>query len=199
MIIFLKMGTADKVKWDARYEGKKAPGEPADFLQMIFSGSSWVIPPGRSLDVATGRGRNALFLARMGFTVDAIDISTEGLRQGKARATVMGLSLNWIEADLARFPFPDSAYGLILNVNFLDRLLIPQIKKALEPGGYVIFDTYLIDQQNLGHPRNPAFLLQHNELLTLFKDYRILCYREGKFSDSGKESFRAQLLGQKPV
>ena len=102
-----------------------------------------------------------------------------------------------MQADLASFEFPDSAYDLILNINFLLRSLVPKMKKALQPGGHIIFDTYLVDQQALGHPRNPAYLLQHNELLDLFRNFRVLSYQEGKFLDGGKESFRAELLAQK--
>ena len=90
-----------------------------------------------------------------------------------------------------------SAYDLITNFNFLERALIPKMKTALKPGGHMIFETYLIDQKELGHPRNPAFLLGHNELLELFRDFRVLYYREGKVIQEGKESYRAGLLAQK--
>ncbi|MEE8608549.1 MAG: class I SAM-dependent methyltransferase [Nitrospiraceae bacterium] len=166
-------------------------------MRQIFQTGPWEIQPGRALDIATGKGRNALFLAEQGFTVDAIDISEVGLQQAQRHAEKQGLTLNLVQADLASFEFPDSAYDLILNINFLLRSLVPKIKNALLPGGYIIFDTYLLDQQDLGHPRNPAYLLNHNELLDLFRGFRILCYQEGKFFVDGKESFRAELLGQK--
>ena len=191
------MATHDKERWDSKHTAEHEPGEPAAFLRQIFQPGPWEIQPGRALDIATGKGRNALFLAEQGFTVDAIDISEVGLQQAQRQAEKQGLTLNWIQADLASFEFPDSAYDLILNINFLLRSLVPKIKNALRPGGYIIFDTYLIDQQDLGHPRNPAYLLNHNELLDLFRGFRILCYQEGKFFADGKESFRAELLGQK--
>ncbi len=191
------MAADEKERWDSKHTAEHEPGEPAAFLRQIFQTGPWEIQHGRALDIATGKGRNALFLAEQGFTVDAIDISAVGLQQAQRQAEKQGLTLNWIQADLASCEFPDSAYDLILNINFLLRSLVPKIKNALRPGGYIIFDTYLIDQQDLGHPRNPAYLLQHNELLDLFRGFRILCYQEGKFFADGKESFRAELLGQK--
>ena len=190
------MAADERERWDSKHTAEQEPGEPAAFLRQIFQTGPWEIQPGRALDIATGKGRNALFLAEQGFTVDAIDISEVGLQQAQRQAEKQGLTLNWIQADLASFEFPDSAYDLILNINFLLRSLVPKMKKALRPGGYIIFDTYLIDQQDLGHPRNPAYLLNHNELLDLFRGFRILCYQEGKFFADGKESFRAELLGQ---
>ena len=191
------MAADERERWDSKHTAEHEPGEPAAFLRQIFQPGPWEIQPGRALDIATGKGRNALFLAEQGFTVDAIDISEVGLQQAQRHAEKQGLTLNLVQADLASFEFPDSAYDLILNINFLLRSLVPKIKNALRPGGYIIFDTYLIDQQDLGHPRNPAYLLNHNELLDLFRGFRILCYQEGKFFVDGKESFRAELLGQK--
>ncbi len=191
------MAADERERWDSKHTAEQEPGEPAAFLRQIFQTGPWEIQPGRALDIATGKGRNALFLAEQGFTVDAIDISEVGLQQAQRHAEKQGLTLNLVQADLASFEFPDSAYDLILNINFLLRSLVPKIKNALLPGGYIIFDTYLLDQQDLGHPRNPAYLLNHNELLDLFRGFRILCYQEGKFFVEGKESFRAELLGQK--
>ncbi len=191
------MAADERERWEAKHTAEQEPGEPAAFLRQIFQTGPWEIQPGRALDIATGKGRNALFLAEQGFTVDAIDISEVGLQQAQRHAEKQGLTLNLVQADLASFEFPDSAYDLILNINFLLRSLVPKIKNALLPGGYIIFDTYLLDQQDLGHPRNPAYLLNHNELLDLFRGFRILCYQEGKFFVDGKESFRAELLGQK--
>jgi len=74
---------------------------------------------------------------------------------------------------------------------------VPQIKKTLKPGGWVIFETYLTDQSKIGDPINPDYLLLHNELLDFFRDFRVLYYREGKFSQSGESAFRAALLAQK--
>ena len=191
------MSTEDQERWDKRHEANHRETEPASFLQEIFRLNSWHIQAGRALDVATGNGRNALFLAERGFTVDAIDISEIALQEARNAAGKKGLQVNFKQADLDNTELPEATYDLVVNFNFLQRALIPKMKRALKLGGLVIFETYLVDQRVLGHPRNPAYLLGHNELLKLFGDFRTLYYREGKFPEAGKESYRAGLFGQK--
>lgn len=184
-------------KWDRKHASQLETGEPAAFLQRIFQLPACPIGPGKVLDIASGKGRNALYLAEKGFHVEAIDISEVALMETQRQAAARGLTLNVRQVDLDSAELPERAYDLILNFNFLQRSLIPKIKLALKLGGYVVFETYLIDQRVLGHPGNPAYLLGHNELLRLFQDFRVLYYREGKFDEEGQEAFRAGLLAQK--
>jgi tellurite methyltransferase len=149
------------------------------------------------LDIATGKGRNAIFLAERGFEVVGIDISPIALAEAQRCAKQKSLAIAWQEADLEQIELPPLRYDLVLNFNYLQRSLIAQIKNTLTPGGWVIFETYLIDQQAVGDPKNPDYLLAHNELLELFRDYRVLYYREGRFLQSGKDAFLAGLLAQK--
>ena len=153
--------------------------------------------PGRALDVACGKGRNAIYLAGRGFVVTAIDISAVALEKGWKQAEERSLSIDWQQADLEQLQFPAADYDLIVNINYLQRSLIPQIKTALKTGGHVIVETYLIDQRSVGHPKKPDYLLAHNELLNYFRDFRVLCYHEGKFHDAGESSFRAGILARK--
>ena len=128
------------------------------------------------------KGRNALFLASRGFQVTAIDISPVGLEHGRERAKANSLSITWQQADLEDLQVAAGEYDLIVNINYLQRSLMPRLKGALKPGGHVIFETYLIDQRAVGHPKNPDYLFDHNELLDQFRDFRVLLYREGKFA-----------------
>ena len=153
--------------------------------------------PGRALDIATGRGRNAIFLAERGFAVEGVDISEVALQEAQRRAVQKGLAVTFRQADLDHIELPEAQYDLIVNINFLLRSLVAPIKKALKVGGRVVFETYLIDQQTIGHPKNPAYLLRHHELLDLFSDFRVFYYREGKFTEAGKDAYRAGLYGQK--
>lgn len=191
------MATDDRKIWDERHASKHSRGEPSPFLKEIFAASSWRIQPGKALDLAAGKGRNAFFLAERGFQVEALDISEVALQEGTKVAGEKGLVVSFRQADLERVVLPEAAYDLILNFNFLERSLIPKIKRALKLGGYVIFETFLIDQRVLGHPRNPAHLLGHNELLELFRDFRVLYYREGEFVESGQLACRAGFFGRK--
>lgn len=191
------MATEDRIRWDQKHSTKHVEAAPSGFLLEIFQQSSWRIPPGKALDIATGKGRNALFLAGRGFIVEGVDISGVALEEAGKRAEAQGLSITFRQADLAESGLPETAYDLILNFNFLERSLVAKMKKALKLGGHIIFETYLIDQRVLGHPSNPAYLLAHNELLELFRDFRVLYYREGKFFEGEKKAYRAGLFAQK--
>ena len=192
------MTTGDQVRWDRQHAAGHGSNHASGFLKEILLSDSWPIPRGRALDIATGKGRNAIFLAEHGFDVVAIDVSPVALDEARQRAAGKSLSISWQQADLERIELPEATYDLVVDFNYLQRSLIPQIKAALKPGGHVIFETYLTGQEILGHPKNPAYLLRHNELLELFRDFRVLCYREGKFSAGEETAFRAGILAEKP-
>jgi tellurite methyltransferase len=191
------MSQEDQVRWDRQHAQSDGMEVPSSFLRRILESDRWEMAPGRALDVACGKGRNAIYLAGRGFVVTAIDISAVALEKGRKQAEERSLSIDWQQADLEQLQFPAADYDLILNINYLQRSLIPQIKTALKTGGHVIVETYLIDQRSVGHPKNPDYLLAHNELLNYFRDFRVLCYCEGKFHDAGESSFRAGILARK--
>ena len=191
------MSRDDQIRWDQQHADSPRTEQPSSFLREIIESDSWEIPRDRALDIACGKGRNALFLAEQGFDVVAIDISTVALEEGRRRAREKSLSLSWQQADLEQIRLPENSFDLIVNFNYLQRSLIPQLKAALKSGGHVIFETYLIDQQVIGHPKNPDYLLGHNELLDQFRDFRVRYYREGKFRDGDEPSFRAGILARK--
>jgi 2-polyprenyl-3-methyl-5-hydroxy-6-metoxy-1,4-benzoquinol methylase len=193
------MSLDDRNRWDRQHAESSGPEEASSLLQKVLAGEHWQIPSGRALDIACGKGRNALFLAARGFDVTAVDVSGVGLDVGRRRAAERNLQVTWMEIDLEQDALPASGYDLVVNVNYLQRALTPKIKAAVKSGGSIIFETYLIDQRRLGHPKNPDYLLAHNELLNSFSDFRVLFYREGKFADGREASFRAGLLAQKPA
>jgi tellurite methyltransferase len=193
------MSQDDEVRWDRRHGETQDSDSPSRFLAEIFSSGVCSIAPGRALDVACGKGRNALFLAERGFDVTGLDISSVALSEARRRALARSLSASFQQADLENVQLAVAHYDLIINFNYLQRSVIPQIHSALKLGGHVIFETYLIDQKEIGHPKNPQYLLAHNALLNFFRAFRVLCYREGKFPDEAESSFRAGLLAQKVV
>jgi SAM-dependent methyltransferase len=188
----------DQERWDRRYRARKfVLGEEANlFLKRYIRR----LPQGKALDIAAGEGKNAVFLARHGFEVDAVDISPTGLAKAKRLAKQAGVRIHPLLADLDHFLIPEERYDLIADFYFLSRRLIPKIRKGLRTGGKVIFETYLIDQRDLGTrgPRDSKYFLKHNELLRLFKGFRILIYREGIFEEHGKKRAIASLIAEKP-
>jgi tellurite methyltransferase len=191
------MAECDRQRWDRKHAAEHTAPRPANLLMQIFESGFWRIEPGTSLDIATGKGQNAVFLAERGFDVVGIDVSPMALAAARRLAEEKSVSVSWREVDLEKAELSEFSYDLIVNFDYLQRSLVPKIKKALKIGGHVIFETYLIDQRAIGHPKNPDYLLRHNELLELFRDYRVLYYREGRFGQDGKEAFRAGVLAQK--
>jgi 2-polyprenyl-3-methyl-5-hydroxy-6-metoxy-1,4-benzoquinol methylase len=191
------MSSDDQTRWDRQHLSSAGADQPSSYLRQILESDAWHIPRGLALDVAAGKGRNAIFLAEMGFSVVGIDISKIALEEARRRAQEKSLEITWHQSDLEQIELPAAAYDLIVNFNYLQRSLLPQIRRALKPQGHVILETYLIDQQAIGHPKNPAYLLNHNELLDHFRSFRVLCYREGKYTDGGEAAFRAGIFAQK--
>jgi 2-polyprenyl-3-methyl-5-hydroxy-6-metoxy-1,4-benzoquinol methylase len=187
----------DKKRWNKRFSGNQfALGkQPNPFLKRHIN----LLPRGKALDIAAGEGRNAVFLARHGYEVDAVDISEIGLKKAEKLAKESGVNINPILADLDHYKIEKGKYDLIANFYFLKRSLIPKIKKGLKRGGIVIFETYILEQRKLGTggPTNPRYFLKHNELLHLFKDFRILFYREGLFKEGGRRKAVASLIAEK--
>ena len=149
--------------------------------------------------MATGEGRNAVFLAQNGFEVDAVDISEKGLRKARKLAREKGVKVNALLVDLDHYQIERERYDLIANFYFLKRRLIPKIREGLKKGGKVIFETYLLEHRKLatGGPKQAKYFLKPNELLRLFKDFRILFYREGIIREGGKRKAVASLIAQK--
>ena len=187
----------DQKRWDERF-GKKefAFGKEANpFLKRHIA----FIPKGKALDIATGEGRNAIFLAKHGFDVDVVDISKMGLRKARKLAEEMGVKIHTFYADLDTYQIKKGQYDLIANFYFLKRSLIPKIKKGLKKGGKVIFETYILEHRSLctGGPKQSKYFLKLNELLRLFDGFRILRYREGIFREGGKRKAIASLIAEK--
>lgn len=136
------------------------------------------------LDVACGRGRHALFLARAGFRVNAIDRDPDAVAGVLAAAREERLDVECKVLDLERDPPPDlgqAKYDAIVVFNYLHRPLFPALRRALAPGGRLVYETFTIAQATRGRPTNPAFLLHPGELRTLVAPLAVLRSREGDF------------------
>ena len=187
----------DRTHWEERYQSPApnlAGAEPSAFLAQQAAAIG-----GRVLDLACGTGRNSLFLARRGNRVDAIDIALGGLKQLQAIAAAEGLRINCVQADLRSFELPENCYDAVINIRYLERLLFPSMARALKPGGLLIFETFLIDQQQFGHPRNPDFLLKHGELREAFQSLDALHYDEGLVTAEKDASYMARLVARRPA
>ena len=127
-----------------------------------------------------GGGRNAVYLARKGFQVEGVDSSEDAVKSALKLAQEKQVEITTHLVDLERdFFIKEEIYDVIICFNFLQRSLVPYIKKGLRPNGIIVYETYIIDQAQFGRPTNPDYLLKHNELLEFFRDFRCLRYHEG--------------------
>ena len=143
-----------------------------------------LLPKGRVLDVAMGNGRNSIYLAKEGFEVEGIDISSEAVNNALVAAGNEGVKIKAAVVDLeGNYEVEKEAFDVIICFNYLQRSLIPKIKQGVSVGGMVVYETYIVDQPRFGRPKNPDYLLEHNELLHMFRDFRCIRYREGVIED----------------
>jgi 2-polyprenyl-3-methyl-5-hydroxy-6-metoxy-1,4-benzoquinol methylase len=154
--------------------------QPAQFLIDNIT----LLPKGHVFDVAMGTGGNGVYLAKMGFEVEGVDISPEAVSGALELAQKTGVTIRVEVADLEdKYRIRQRAYDIIICFYYLQRSLIPRIKSGLKKGGVVVYETYIVDQAKFGRPKNPDYLLEHNELLDMFRDFRCLRYREGIIED----------------
>ncbi len=160
---------ADKERWNKRHVEKPMRHTVEPLIEKYIG----EVEVGEALDIACGIGRNTHFMAEKGFLVDAVDISDYALSQVKDMATIKKF-----EVDLDTYNLEINKYDLIVNINYLSRRLLPQIKEALRDGGVIIFETFIIAHGEFTQPVNPEFLLRKNELLHAFIGLDIIYYEE---------------------
>jgi SAM-dependent methyltransferase len=163
--------------WDERFRAGEYPTDPdpSPVLERYVE----TFPDGRALDIATGTGRNAVFLAREGYRVDAIDQSRVGLEIARGNAESHGVAerTNWIQADVPSFSFPEATYDVI-TISFyraIDRLA--DIKNALADGGVLFVEHHLrtSDPVDVGPPGG-RYRFGANELLHACLDLTVLYF-----------------------
>lgn len=160
----------DHTDWDLRYSaaGLVWTTRPNRFLVA----EALPLAPGRALDLASGEGRNAVWLAERGWTVTAVDFSAVGLEKGRAMADRRGVGVEWVHADLTGWAAPEAAFDLVcalyLQVPAADRTPVMRAAaRALAPGGALVVVAH--DIRNLDHgvggPQNPAVLYGPEDVL----------------------------------
>ena len=183
------MSMSDREKWDAKYQGLEyiTGEEPSEWLS---TNEDCLQGKGSALDIASGEGRNAVFAAGKGYQTMAVDISNVGLSKALTLAKKKKVTIKTRVVDLDDWDFGENAFDLILCFNFLDRRIFSGIRNALKPGGLVFYETFTIDYLKYSDFRRD-WVLEHNELLDIFHDFRIFRYREIDHTDKAFASLVA--------
>lgn len=157
--------------WDQRYneEGFAYGTEPNDFLKSEY----FRIPKGgRVLCLAEGEGRNAVFLAKQGYVVTAVDQSSVGLQKAKRHAVENGVEISTVVADLADYDLGNEAWDGIVSIAAhvppaLRKKLHSQVLNALKKNGIFILEAFTerhLDMDGIGGPPQKELLMSLDEL-----------------------------------
>lgn len=165
----------DADEWDARYaKGQVWSLGPNRFFADLVGELD--VAPGRAIDLACGEGRNAVWLAQLGWQVTGVDFSAVGVARGRAGAEAVGIDLDWVVADLATWPLGDQVWDLVAHVylHWTTSEREPFLRRcaaAVAPGGALVVVGH--DRENIangrGGPQDPDLLTTPDEQRALFE------------------------------
>ena len=131
--------------------------------------SPWVrrfaplIPSGGAvLDLASGSGRHARLLARLGYRVEAVDRNAEALA---ALAGQAGIGTRVADLEHEPWPYGPACFDGVIVTNYLYRPRFDALLDLLKPAGVLIYETFMVGNEVFGKPSNPDYLLRPGELL----------------------------------
>jgi SAM-dependent methyltransferase len=133
----------------------------------------------RALDVAMGRGRHAVALARSGYRTFGVDVRFDAVRDAVETAHAAGLVvLGWC-ADLTHVSLPTARFDLVVVTRYLQRDLFPSLRASLACGGVMLYETFTTAQRAIGRgPTSPDHLLEPGELRRELEGFDVLLYEE---------------------
>jgi tellurite methyltransferase len=181
-----------RIEWDERYRAGQQVFETPGSLVVQFTQD---VPAGTALDLACGPGRNAVYLAALGWKVTAIDGSSVAIEllRSKSRSS-SSIDARVADLEAGELEVPPESFDLVLSSYYLQRSLIPLMQSALRPGGMLIMIVHLagVDQ-----PQGTPTRAYSGELSSFFQGWRILHYREGAPGEPGHRHAVAELVAQK--
>ena len=151
--------------WDKRFSepGYAYGTEPNGFLTSVVD----QIPRGDVLCLAEGEGRNAVYLAGLGYQVTAVDKSTVGLAKAEALARDRGVTIETVNADLADYPIDPGVWQGIVSIfchqpPIVRAALHERCLRGLAPGGVFVLEGFTPRQLKLGTggPKSRELLME---------------------------------------
>lgn len=165
-------------KWDARYAAKELvwSAEPNASVAAELEG----LPAGKALDLGCGEGRNAIWLARAGWQVTAIDFSAVAIDKARALAAHFGVDVDWVVSDVCDYPMSAAGFDLVL-MSFLHTdsseraRWLHRARNAVAPGGVFFYVGH--DRSNIEHghggPQMPDVLLTAQQICADLNGFEI--------------------------
>ena len=187
----------DLAGWNERYRsewraGEDWPYEPSALVRKTAT----LLPAGRALDLACGTGRNALWLAKQGWKVTAVDGAESAIDILATRAPREKLPIDTHVANLrlGGFALREANWDLILITYYLQRDLFEGAKRALAPGGLMVVIVHTTE----GDEEPTEFRLTPGELPAYFAGWEILHEYEGQPNDPEHKRRVAELVARRP-
>jgi SAM-dependent methyltransferase len=157
--------------WDERYstEDYAYGTNPNQFLELNINR----IPKGKVLSLAEGEGRNAVFLAKQGYSVTAVDASSVGLNKARKLAEKNEVVIEFIHADLADYDLGENKWDGIVSIfcplpSSIRKQLYKRVQAGLKPSGVFLLEAYTPEQLNHGTGGgNSVDVMQTKESLRL--------------------------------
>ena len=157
--------------WDERYSAAEYVygTKPNNFLEANFSS----IPKGKVLSLAEGEGRNAVFLAKQGYSVTAVDASLVGLNKARKLAEDNGVIIEFIQADLADYDLGENQWDGIVSIfcplpSSVRKQLHKKVAAGLKRNGVFLIEAYTPDQLKHGTGGgNSVDVMQSKETLSI--------------------------------
>jgi len=189
--------------WDARYATSEYVfGREAN--RFLVSQRALFAPGATVLDVATGEGRNAVWLAQQGCRVTGIDVSPLGLTKARKLAAEAGLAIALEEADVRTWPWPAERFDAIVTIFIqfaapAERTKVFEgMKRALRPGGVIVLQGYTPKQLDYrtGGPPQIEHMYTEALLREAFSDLEIVHLREHEdvLAEGSKHVGRSALI-----
>ena len=184
--------------WDERYRSGERRAEDLDAAATpLLVEAAKKLVPGTALDLACGTGRNALWLAKQGWSVTAVDGSPVAVEILRSRASEQGLAMNASVADLEKseFRIVPSTWNLIAICYYLQSDLFEPAKQGIVPGGILISIVHVAEpgEEATSHRLKPG------DLQCYFKGWEILHCREGKPEDPAHQRSVAEIVARRPI
>ena len=154
--------------------------------------------PGKVLELGCGPGRNAIFFAEKGCSVDAVDLSKESLKWAKERAIESNVNINFIESNIFDLEVDEEVYDIIYDSGCFHHIAphrrlsyVNFVKSVLKPNGYFALNCFVpsgefggaeISDWEVYRIRSLQGGLGYSEekLKTIFKDFRVVQIRKMK-------------------
>jgi len=164
--------------WDARYTEEGALWGPEANRLLVELAAD--LTPGRALDLGSGQGRNAFWLAARGHAVTGLDLSAVAVEQANAVAAEHGLDATFEAVDLTAWDPAEERWDLVV----LAYLQVPEAVRqqihavavrALAPGGKLILVAHHLDNlsNGVGGPPYPEMLFTEDGLAADFSELEI--------------------------